>query len=103
VAWYGVRNIYHFGVKTDGMNVFEERVVCIHATSFEEAHIKGKAEAESYSQENDMAAYYEQLVYKQDGEALIDGYEVWSNLYESILSLDEFYKDHYEKHRYHPE
>ena len=28
MAFYGVRSLYHFGVKPDGTNIFEERIVC---------------------------------------------------------------------------
>ncbi|MDG9671417.1 DUF4288 domain-containing protein [Hahella sp. CR1] len=101
--WYAVRNIYHFGVKKSGANVFEERIVCIYAKDFEEAHKKGKEESEAYALENEFEAHNEQHAYKQDGKKLIDGYELWSELYESDLSLDEFYKEHYLKYMYAPD
>lgn len=102
MSWFGVRNLYHFGVTPEGNNIYEERVICIKANDFDEAHIKGKKESETYSQENGFTSYTDQVVYKQDGESLIDGYEVWSELYESDKSMEEFYKEHYFKYDYEP-
>ena len=31
MAWYAIRSVYLFGVKEDGTNVFEERVVAFEA------------------------------------------------------------------------
>ena len=70
------------------------------AESFEEAHEKGKSESELYAKENDFDVHSEQLVYKQDGKQLLDGYELWSELYQAPLDLESFYKEHYLKHAY---
>jgi hypothetical protein len=42
-------------------------------------------------------------LYRQDGEKLIDGYEVWSQLFEAKISLAEFFKVRYENFRYVPD
>ena len=43
------------------------------------------------------------MAYEQDGDALIDGYEVWSELFESAESLEEFHQSRYGKYEYHPD
>jgi hypothetical protein len=103
MAWYGVRNVYLFGINSNGINVFEERIVSIEAVNDEAAHEKGKIESDLYALENGFESHDEQLVYRQDGDTLIDGYEVWSELYEANLSLDLFYSEKYEKYLYYPE
>ncbi len=103
MEWYGVRSVYHFGVNSKGINVFEERVVVFQARSFEEAHQKAELEAMDYAKDCDFELHPEQVAYKQDGNSLIDNYEVWSELFEANLSLNDFYKERYEKYTYHPE
>lgn len=103
MTWFAIRTVYHFGVKSDGMNVFEERVVCFSAQSSEEAHSKASAESDRYAVQNNVVAHPEQSGYRQDGAALVDGYEVWSELFESRDALDEFYANRYGNYEYHPE
>ncbi|WP_162844091.1 DUF4288 domain-containing protein [Sinobacterium caligoides] len=103
MEWYAVRNVFHFGVKSDGKNVFEERVVVFQAESFDEVHSKAEAEAAQYAKDNDFSVHDMQECYRQDGENLIDGYEVWSQLFEAHLSLEAFYATRYEKFKYDPE
>ncbi|WP_353505470.1 DUF4288 domain-containing protein [Microbulbifer variabilis] len=45
MSWYGARSVYHFGVNSEGLNIFEERVVCIKADSFKKAHSRARKEA----------------------------------------------------------
>jgi len=101
--WYAVRSVYHFGTKKNGKNIFEERIVCFEASDFEEANSKGVDESKIYAEENGFDVYSEQLTYKQDGESLIDGYELWSVLYESDKPLEKFYVDLYKTYEYDPE
>lgn len=103
MEWIAIRSVYHFGVNSKGINVFEERVVVFEASDFEDAHKKAENEAKLYAQENEFVLHSEQVGYKQDGEQLLDGYEVWSELFEANLSLEQFYKERYEKYLYHPE
>ena len=103
VHWYGARTVYHFGVSSEGVNVFEERVVCILAKDTEDAHSKAVKESEKYAESNDFEMYPEQVCYRQDGGKLINEYEVWSELFQSTQSLDEFYKERYLKYLYDPE
>jgi hypothetical protein len=103
VPWYAVRTVYHFGVKSDGKNVFEERVVCFEASGWPEAHRKADQESGAYAKENKFIAHPEHSGYEQDGQPLINGYELWSELFESNQTLEEFYAERYSKFEYHPE
>ncbi|MDH5712258.1 MAG: DUF4288 domain-containing protein, partial [Gammaproteobacteria bacterium] len=102
-CWFAIRSVYQFGIKENGLNVFEERIVCFKAKDFDEAHIKADAESEKYANENDFIVHPEQIGYKQDGNPLMDGYELWSELFESSKSLEDFYQDRYKKYEYNPE
>ena len=100
MEWYATRSVYHFGTKENGKNIFEERIVCFEASNFEEANAKAAKESKKYAIDNEFEVHDEQLTYKQDGEPLIDGYELWSELYESDKLLNEFYEDRYKKYVY---
>lgn len=101
VGWFAVRQLFHFGVADDGTNVFEERIVCFAGT-LEEAYRKAEAEADEYSAFHGLVRHPDLEAYEQDGEALIDGYEVWSELFESPLSLEAFFAERYGRWRYRP-
>jgi len=103
MPWYAVRTVYLFGSKSDGTNVFEERVVVFEAATWDEAHSKGNAESERYAAQNNFIAHPEHSGYEQDGEALIDEYEVWSELFEDRSSLEDFYVKRYGQYEYNPE
>jgi hypothetical protein len=103
MAWFAVRSIYLFGQKADGTNVFEERVVCFQAESADAAHDKAKLESERYAADHGFEVFPEREGYEQDGDSLIDGYEVWSVLFESRDSLSDFYAARYTKYDYKPE
>lgn len=100
MAWFAIRTVYHFGKKSDGTNVFEERVVCFEAESADAAYDKAITESERYETENNVVAHPEQSGYQQDGKVLIDGYELWSELFESKEPLEVFYADRYGKYEY---
>lgn len=102
MPWYAVRTVYHFGTKSDGTNVFEERVVVFEARSWPEAHQRAQVEAGEYAEQNDAVAHPKQSGYEQDGAPLIDEYEVWSELFEGRASLEEFYARRYGQHEYQP-
>lgn len=104
MAWYGVRTVYHWGEKSDGTAVFEERVVVFEAYSSDEAHEKASAEAKAYAEGTDWVIHSDQVSYEHgDGEHLIDAYEVWSELFEARCSLGEFYTQRYARFEYQPE
>ncbi|MDH1262925.1 hypothetical protein [Pseudomonas sp. GD03944] len=102
MPWYAVRNVYLFGKKNDGKNIFEERIVCFEAPNFETAHLKGAQESAEYAECCGFVSHSEQFCFLQDGEDLIDGYEVWSELYESNKNLATFYADRYSSYEYIP-
>jgi hypothetical protein len=101
--WFGVRSIYLFGKKKDGTNVYEERVVVFSAQDFAEAHRKAEAESEEYAKFNKLISHADQMAYEQDGDRLVDGYEVWSELFESADDLETFYQKRYGQYAYHPD
>ena len=101
--WYGIRSIFLFGRKKDGTNVFEERVVVFSGVTVERAFAKAKKEAENYAKVLNMKMHPYMEAYTQDGDDLIDGYEVWSVLYESREALRSFFKMRYDKYQYHPD
>jgi hypothetical protein len=101
--WFAIRCVYHFDCKSDGLNIFEERIVCFKAATTEEAHEKASKESDEYAKSNDLVAHPQQEGYEQDGDDLIDGYKLWSELFESKESLEEFYENRYGKYSYHPE
>lgn len=104
VGWFAVRTVFTFGKKPDGKNIFEERIVCFRAEEVDQALDKAAEEAATYADENDLIEIHDESVaYVQDGDALIDGYELWSMLYESELSLDEFYERRYSRFTYTPD
>jgi len=102
MAWFAVRTVYTFGVKDDGTNVYEERIVAFEADEWRQAMVKARAEAGAYAREQEFDAHPVQVAYEQDGDSLIDGYELWSELFESPLDLDEFYATRYSAFDYSP-
>ncbi|MCO1336843.1 DUF4288 domain-containing protein [Microbulbifer sp. OS29] len=106
MKWFAVRTIFHFGIKEDGKNVFEERTVVFSGESAEEAFEKADAEVEEYSKcddRADLAIHPSKELYIQDGDPLIDGYEVWSQLFETTETMEEFFKNRYERYEYTPD
>lgn len=95
MSWYAVRSVYLFGMKADGTNVFEERVVVFEANDWNVALVKAKREGDEYALTCGFERYPAQVGYEQDGEALIDGYELWSELFQASQSLGEFYHSRY--------
>lgn len=100
MPWYAIRTVYHFGIKTDGKNVFEERVVSIEASDWAQAHTKAEIESAAYAKENNVLVHPERSGYQQDGQPLSDGYEIWSELFESGQTLEAFYAERYSKYQY---
>ena len=103
MAWYAVRQLFHFGVTSAGSNVFEERIVCFEAATEDEAYEKAEREADEYAEFHGFIAHSRMDAYLQDDEPLIEAYEVWSELYVSPLSLDDFYAARYELVAYRPQ
>lgn len=103
MCWFAVRSLYQCCLKSDGTNIFEERVVVFEAGSVEEAFEKAELESVKYAVARGFKAHPFRESYEQDGDSLIDGYEVWSVLFESRESLDDFFTNRYAKYEYHPE
>lgn len=103
MPWYAIRTVYLFGTKGDGTNVFEERVVCFDAQTWAEAHARAETEAEEYARENGFRAHPEQYGYLQDGVALVDQYELWSELFQANTCLESFYEARYKNFLYTPD
>lgn len=103
MPWFGVRSVYRLGGKPDGTNLYEERVVCVEAPSFDDALAKSHAEAQAYASDNGFTWYPVTVAYEQEGDRLIDGYEVWSELFESRENLESFWQNRYERFEYHPD
>jgi hypothetical protein len=103
INWFGVRSISVFGKKKDGKNIFEERVVIFSGQNASEALQKALAEDDEYKAFHNTVGHPELLCYEQDGEPLIEGYEVWSALYETDEDLHTFYESRYGKYEYHPD
>jgi hypothetical protein len=101
--WFGIRAIYHFGRKKDGTNIFEERIVVFSAANAEEVFTKAEREADEYARVTNMQRHPYLEAYEQDGDDLIDGYEVWSQCFESSEDLESFVKSRYDKYEYHPD
>ena len=103
MPWFAIRTVYLFGQKADGANVFEERVVCFSAASWDEANARGDAESSAYAEANGFEAHAEQAGYELDAAALADGHEVWSEMFESRLALDAFYAQRYTAFEFEPD
>ncbi|HYE18599.1 MAG TPA: DUF4288 domain-containing protein [Tepidisphaeraceae bacterium] len=104
MPWYAVRTVYDWNRrKSDGKNIFEERIVAFEAATDDDAFAKAEAERDRYADFHQFTAHDEQAMYLQDGDPLIDGYEVWSRMYESHDDLDAFYAKRYDDYAYHPE
>ncbi len=103
---FAIRTIYFWSQKTDGNNVFEERVVAFHANDSEEAFAKAEKEAISYSMEREDLTYKihpEKICYELDPGIINGGAEVWSEMYQSKMDLESFYQERYGKYVYIPE
>jgi len=93
-----------FNEMTPGPNPREiSNIVVAQADTGEDAHRKASAESEQYAANNGFEVFSEREGYRQDDEPLIDGYEVWSALFEARQSLAEFYAARYAAYKYHPD
>ncbi len=91
--WYGVRCYFRHGdpATKEISALYEERIVLIHASSFEEAIEKAEREAVDYISSLDNAIFLEAVdAYQLIGEKITDGTEVYSLMRESDYSDDEY-------------
>lgn len=103
LIWFGVRSVCLFGKKKDGKNIYEERVLVFSGSNWQEAVSKAMAEMKEYTGFLKTVGYSEVVGYEQDGEPMIDGYEVWSEMYETTEDLDAFVESRYKKYKYQPD
>jgi hypothetical protein len=98
--WFGIRSVFFWGTRADGMNIFEERTCVFSGASIDDAFVKSEKEADAYADFIGAVCHSWQEAYYQDGDALIDGYEVWSQLFEFKGDLEEFYQLRYARFEY---
>ena len=106
MEWFAVRSIFLFGKKRDGKNIIEERITVFEAEDPDAAFEKAAQEAEEYAkneEREDFEIFAEMELYRQDGDPLIDGYEVWSQLFETHEDMATFFKNRYDKYEYTPD
>ena len=96
-SWFAGRSVFRVRKKEDGREktIFEERIILVWATEFEEACAKVKAEAKAYQNANPGSELLDHIVvYCAQEEQIADGVEIWSILREADLSAAD-YVDHY--------
>ncbi len=87
--WYAVRCVF----RRTGYNLYEERIILVKASSYEEALDKAEKEAEEYAEalEDFMYTGYAEAFHLFD-EKLKDGTEVYSTMRESELESTDYIK-----------
>lgn len=103
MPWFGVRSVYLFGQKSNGTNLFEERIVCFEAATIDDALEQAMSESEQYADEGNFELYPEWTASEYEGNARLDACEVWSAVFEARMSLDEFFDARYTRFEHHPE
>jgi hypothetical protein len=103
MEWFAVRSVFKFGEKSDGKTIYEERIVGFNGANIHDALAKAEAESEQYANESGFQLVGDLMAYQQDGEPLIDGYELFSQLFESKESPEGFYQSRYARYTYTPE
>jgi Domain of unknown function (DUF4288) len=100
LKWYTAKTIYKHQRVEDGTPkmMFEERIVLLQATDFDDAIAKAEAETTEYCDINDGTVYLGFVdVFHLFDETVGHGVEVYSLMRESNLSdkdyLDHFYDD----------
>ena len=103
--WYGARSVYEVvgsGAQQNGARLFEERVVLVKASSFDEAIVEAEKEALVYANEGSGFVYLGYVsVYKLAEGRIKSKMEVYSLMRESTLSpqkyLDRFFDTGHER------
>ena len=92
--WYGARSVYELvgrGPQENGTRLFEDRVVLIKASSFEEAIAEAEKEALTYANEDSGFVYLGYInVYKLVDTRIKSGTEVYTLMRESPLAPKEY-------------
>ena len=100
IMWFGIRSVFFWGTRADGMNIFEERICVFSGASIDDAFAKSEKEADAYAEFIGAICHPWQEAFYQDGDALIDGYEVWSEMFEFNGDLEAFFQSRYAKFDY---
>lgn len=105
-AWYAAKTVCKHRRLADGTltTLFEERVVLLKASDFDDAIAKGEAEASEYCRSLQDGSYTGYInVYRLADETVGPGTEVFSLMRESGLPdgdyLDRFYDDGNERNQ----
>lgn len=98
--WYGVKCIFlHHDLKIrNGKNNYEERVILVHADSFEEAIKKAELEAAEYCKDLDNEVEYLEFcnAFRIGEDIVEDGTELYSLITESELEAKEYINAHHD-------
>jgi hypothetical protein len=104
--WYAAKTIYKHHCIEDGTpkTLFEERIVLLQASDFDDAIAKAETEAAEYCSTNRDTVYLDFVdVFHLFDETIGHGTEIYSLMRESQLSdkdyLDRFYDDGKERHQ----
>lgn len=90
--WYGAKCVFlHTAIESRPGQVYEERVVLIRASSFEEAISKAEQEAEEYARDAEGCSYvgFVDIFHVYD-ERVGDRTEVYSLMRDSDLGVDQY-------------
>ena len=102
-SWFAGRTTYRNpALVEDGVTktVFEERIVLVWATEFDEACAKIRAEAERYCQRDPKMQLVDcSVVYCTQEQVISEGAEIWSLLRESELSASDYIKQYHANER----
>ena len=96
--WYTAKTIYSVNQKTvkDAMKLYEERVVLIKATSFDEAILVAEKEANNYADKNDMKYLKYVNVFKLYEKRIKHKTEVFSLMRHSKLAPNKYIDKHFD-------
>jgi len=94
--WFGAKCIFlHTRSQRPTERLFEERVILVRASGFDEAIQKAEEEAKGYCQDLEDCSYTGFMsVFHIYGEEIGDGSEIYSLMRSSDLSVKE-YLDHF--------
>ena len=97
MRWYSIRAVYSHGSDSDGLGVFEERIMLYRTEDIERAFALAQTESEQYLQLNPTfqrvghwAAF---AIGSREGD--LNEAEIWSELLKSELSPEQFYEQRY--------
>lgn len=96
--WYGAKCVFlHTGTQSTDGRVYEERVILVKASSFDEAISRAEVMAKEYVKELDDCTYtgFVNAFHIYD-ESVGDGSEVYSLMRTSALSADDYLNTYYD-------